>query len=125
MQKYPVNASVPLGFTPGPTFFLIYYTPDETTLYSKSAEASDLQQQLELASELEPDLRDTVECDRKWLVNFIAGNPNFVSFDGFDKTSAIDVKMDGSVLDEKLPFKVLRLSFSSKLRLGILQCIYC
>ena len=33
-------------------------------------------------------------------------------------TGAIDVKMDGSVLDEKLSFKILGLTFSSKLDWG-------
>ena len=33
---------------------------DDTTLYSEYDQASDLWQQLELASELESDLRDTV-----------------------------------------------------------------
>ena len=47
-------------------------------LYSKCEWASDLWQQLELASELEPDLRDTVDWGRKWLVDFIA---ELVSFD--------------------------------------------
>ena len=32
---------------------------DDTTVYSKCDQASDLQQQLELASELDSDLRDT------------------------------------------------------------------
>ena len=31
---------------------------------------------------------------------------------------AIDVKMDGSVLEEKISFKMLRLTFSSKLDWG-------
>ena len=43
-------------------------------LYSKCDQASDLWQQLELASELESDLRDTVDWGRKWLVDFNAGN---------------------------------------------------
>ena len=38
---------------------------DDTTLYSKCDQASDLWQQLELASELESDLRDTVDWGRK------------------------------------------------------------
>ena len=42
---------------------------DDTTLYSKCDQASDLWQQLELASELKSDLRDTVDWDRKWLVD--------------------------------------------------------
>ena len=38
---------------------------DDNTLYSKCDQASDLWQQLELASELESDLRDTVGWDKK------------------------------------------------------------
>ena len=61
--------------------------------------ASDLWQQLELASELESDLRDTVDCARKWLFNFIAEKTQLVSFDQFNNTGVIHVKMDGSVLE--------------------------
>ena len=46
---------------------------DDTTFYSKCDQASDLWQQLELASELEFDLRDTVDWGRKCLVDFNAG----------------------------------------------------
>ena len=46
---------------------------DDTTLYSKCDRASDLWQQLELASEFESDLRDTVVWDKKQLVDFNAG----------------------------------------------------
>ena len=38
---------------------------DDTTLYSRCAEASDLWQQLELVSELESDLQDIVDWVRK------------------------------------------------------------
>ena len=90
---YPVNAWVPQGSIPGPTLFLLningvpdvicntaIYT-DDTTLYSKCDQASDLWQQLELASELELDLWDTVDWGRKWLVDFSAGKTQLVSFD--------------------------------------------
>ena len=54
---------------------------DDTTLYSKRDQASDLWQQLELTSELESDLRETVDWGRKWLVVFNAGKTQLVSFD--------------------------------------------
>ena len=68
-----------------------------------------------MASELESDLRDTVDWGRKWLVDFNAGKTQLVSFDQSKNTGAIGVKMDESVLEEKTSFKMLGLTFSSKL----------
>ena len=42
-------------------------------LLSMCDQASDLWEQLELASELESDLRDIVDWGKKWLVDFNAG----------------------------------------------------
>ena len=67
----------------------------------KCDHASDLWQQLELASELEFYLRDTVDWGKKWFVDFNAGKTQLVSFDLYSNTGAIDVKMDGSALEEK------------------------
>ena len=72
-------------------------------------------QQLELAAELESDLRDTLDLVRKWLADFNARKNQLVLFDRSNNTAAIYVKMDGSVLEAKSFFKMLRLSFSSKL----------
>ena len=67
-----------------------------------------------LASELESDLQNTVDWGRKWLVDFKAGNIHLVSFDQSNNTGPIVVKKDGSV-EKKLLFKLLELSFCSKL----------
>ena len=47
--------------------------------------------------------------------SFTIGKSQLVSFDWSENSGAIDVKMDGFVLEEKPPFKMLGLSFSSKL----------
>ena len=91
---------------------------DDTTLYSKCDQVFDLWQQLQLTSELESDLQNTENWGRKWLVDFSAGKNQLVSFDRSYSTGAIDVKMDGSVLDEKSYFKLLGWTFSYKLDWG-------
>ena len=79
---------------------------------------SDLWQQLELTFELEFDLQDTAEWGKKWLVDFNPGKTQLVSLDQSNNNGSIDVKMDGSVLEEKSSFKMLGLTFSSKLDWG-------
>ena len=58
---------------------------------------------------------DNVDWERKWFVNLNAGKTQLVLFDRSNSTGAIDVKMDGSVLEEKSSFKMLGLTFSSQL----------
>ena len=110
-QEYPVNLKVPQGSILGSTVFLLYIndlpddaicniaiSADDTTLYSKCDQASDLLQQLELASELESDLQDTVDWRKKWLVDFSAKKTQLVLFDLSTNTGAIDLKMDREFL---------------------------
>ena len=59
-----------------------------------------------------------MDWGKNWLVDFNAGNTQLVSFDWSNNNGSIDVKMDGSVLDEKSSFKMLGLTFSSKLDWG-------
>ena len=59
-----------------------------------------------------------MDWGRKWLVDFNARKTQLVSFDQSRNTGAIDVKMDESVLEEKISFKMLGLTFSSKLDWG-------
>ena len=67
-----------------------------------------------MSSELESDLQDTVDWGKKWLVNFIAEKTQLLPFDRSNTNGSIDVKMDGSVLEEKSSFKMLVLTFTSK-----------
>ena len=71
-----------------------------------------------MASELESDLQDTADWGKKWLVDFNAEKTQLVLFDQSNNTGSIDVKLDGSVLEEKSSFKMQELTFSSKLDWG-------
>ena len=86
LQEQPVKSKIPQGSILGRTLFLLYVNDlpddficnivtyaDDTSLYSKCDHASDLWQQLKLASEVESDLRDTIKWNRKWPVDFNVG----------------------------------------------------
>ena len=100
-QKYPVNDGVPflvLNFSC--ITLMTFLTMLSVILLSTlmillsmlyTDQAPDLWQQLELASELESDLRDTVDWGKKWLVDFNAGKTQLVSFGRSNNNGSIDV----------------------------------
>ena len=59
-----------------------------------------------------------MDWGKECLVDCNDGKTQLVSFDWSNSTGAIDVKMDGSVLEEKSSFKILWLMFSLKLDWG-------
>ena len=64
-----------------------------------------------------------MDWGRKWLVDFNAEKAQLFSFDRSNNTGAINVKMNGSVLEEKSSFKMLMLTCSSKLDWGSLSLL--
>ena len=105
-QEYPENAGVTQGSILGPTLFLLYINdlPDDVIC--------------DIAIYADDTTLDTVDWGKKWLVNFNPRKTQLVSFDRSNNNGSIDVKMDGSTLEEKSSFKMLGLTFSSKLGWG-------
>ena len=64
-----------------------------------------------------------MDWGKKWLFDFNARKTQLVSFDWSNNNGSIDLKMDGSVLEEKSSFKMLGLTFSFKLDWG--SCVIC
>ena len=59
-----------------------------------------------------------MDWGKKWLIDFSAEKVQLVSFDCSNNNGFIDVKMDESILEEKSSFKMLGLTFSSKVDWG-------
>ena len=105
MSEFPQSSNF------GPTLLLTYINDlpddvfcniaiyaDDTSIYFIFDQASNLWQQLKLASEFESNFAD---WSNKWLVDFNAGKNELVLFDQSNTSGAIDAKMNGPVLDEE------------------------
>ena len=59
-----------------------------------------------------------MEWGKKWHLDVNTGKTQLVWFDRSNNNGSIGVKINGSGLEEKSSFKILRLTFSSKLDWG-------
>ena len=77
-----------------------------------------------MASELEFDPQDTVDWCRKWLVDFDIRKTQLVSSEWFNSTGATDVKMNGSVLEEKSDWGscIISIAKSTSKKIASLNC---
>ena len=94
-----------------------YNTHNITSLIRTLKHVSDILQ-TEEALMVEEYKHTHTHSGRKWLVDFNARKTQLVLFDRSKSTGAIDVEMNGSVLEEKTSFKMLGLAFSSELDWG-------
>ena len=107
----------PQGSVLGPTLFLIFINdlPDEilsklaiyaddTTVYSCLGKTNDVFDKVEMAAELEVDLRTVVEWGDKWLVTFNASKTKILPMNRFKDPFLPSIVMNGAEIPENKHF---------------------
>ena len=95
---YSIDSGVPQGSVLDPTLYLIFSNDlpnsilsklaiyaDDTTLYSSLGKTNDVSDNVEMAADLEDDLRTVFEWREKWSMSFNASKTKLLSINRFRK----------------------------------------
>ena len=118
-SPYSLNAGVPKGSALGQTLFLIFINDlpdnlisklaiyaDDSTIYS-CIPKSDMFSQVEMAGEIELDLKSFVEWDKKWMVTFNSTKTKLLSVNHAKNPFLPSISMNGTDLEESDRFVFL------------------